>query len=27
LIHGHVLYLRCPHELRSLGAPIKGPRC
>ena len=27
LIHGHVLDLRCPHELRSLGAPIKGPGC
>jgi len=26
LIHGHVLDLRCPHELRSLGAPVKGPR-
>ena len=27
LIHGHVLDLRCPHELRSLGAPVKGPGC
>ena len=27
LIHGHVLDLRCPHKLRSLGAPVKGPSC
>ena len=27
LIHGHVLDLGCPPELRPLGAPVESPCC